>query len=284
MKRFYLILFSVVLALGWTISTNAINITVNVDNPEAVDIQVASASIGTVEASNQLTVNQNDRVEVVAKTGYRIMSGTNASGTPVGYVSTYDNSWSQYIYETNEGDVYNITTISDDAYRDGSCKIKVDAKDKVRIQRSYTYEVVDNLIDGEFVEVKFNKAQELPLMIQSTTGSPLYQVTLNGEKQAGSSTFSVTPTADTDEIVVEANYPDVDCNVKFVYVNEGTEEFITSVTANGTAVENYNATDGFTVKAGTSLAFSGNTTDYKFNSMKVGSETVSLFYGNYSTT
>ena len=73
-----------------------------------------------------------------------MMGGINASGTPVGNVSTYDNSWSQWISATNEGDVYNITTKTNEEYRDGSCRIKVDAKDKVRIQRSYTYEVVDN--------------------------------------------------------------------------------------------------------------------------------------------
>lgn len=284
MKRFYLILFSVVLAFSGILSANAISITVNVDNPEAVDIKVAYTSIGTVKATNELTVNEYDKVEVVAKTGYRMMGGTNASGTPVGNVSTYDNSWSQWISATNEGDVYNITTKTNEEYRDGSCRIKVDAKDKVRIQRSYTYEVVDNLVDGDFVEVKFNKSQELPLMIQSTTGSPLYQVTLNGQKIPGSSTFSVTPNADTDEIVVEANYPDKDCNVKFVYVNDETSDFITAVTANGTAVENYNAAEGFTVKAGTSLALTGNLSDYMFNSMTVGSETVSYFYGNYNTT
>ncbi len=96
MKRFYLILFSVVLAFSGILSANAISITINVDNPKAVDIKVAYVSIGTVAASNPLTVNQYDQVEVVAKTGYRIMGGTNASGTPVG--SVYGNSWSQCIY------------------------------------------------------------------------------------------------------------------------------------------------------------------------------------------
>ena len=133
MKRFYLILFSVVLAFSGILSANAISITVNVDNPEAVDIKVAYTSIGTVKATNELTVNEYDKVEVVAKTGYRIMGGTNASGTSVGNVSNYDNSWSQWIYATNEGDVYNITTKTNEEYRDGSCKIKVDAKGKAKI-------------------------------------------------------------------------------------------------------------------------------------------------------
>lgn len=283
MKRFYLILFSVVLAFSGILSANAISITVNVDNPEAVDIKVAYTSIGTVKATNVLTVNEYAQVEIIGNTGYRVMSVQNPSGDAVGYLYASSNAWYQNMYSSNEGDVYNVTTKTDAEYRDGSCKIKVDVKENVRVQLSNTYTTIDYLVDNEFVDVKFNKEQELPIVISSSTSNPLYKVTVNGTVQTSSSSYRITPTADTDEIVVESNYPDKDCKVNFVYANEGTSDFITSVTANGTAVKNYNAAEGFTVKAGTSLAFTGNTSDYKFNSMKIGEENVTYFNGNYNS-
>lgn len=283
MKRFYLILFSVVLALGGVISANAINITINVDHPENVDIQVNYASLTDVKESNQLNVEEYQSVYVYVKNDYRLIKVLNQNGTAEGYSYVSGNYWYKTIYSEDEGKTFNITTKSLEEYRDGSCKIIVDDKEKVRVQLSGTYTQITDLKDGEPVTVKFNKDQELPIIIGSATDKPLYQVTFNGVKQTASSSYNIYPTADTDEIVVKAKYPDVDCNVKFVYVNEGSEEFITSVTADGTPVENYNAAEGFTVKAGTVLYLYGNVSDYKFNSMKIGEENVTYFSGSYNT-
>ena len=136
MKRFYLILFSVVLAFSGILSANAISITINVDNPEAVDIKVAYTSIGTVKATNVLTVNEYAQVEIIGNTGYRVMSVQNTSGDAVGYLYASSNAWYQNMYSSNEGDVYNVTTKTDAEYRDGSCKIKVDVKENVRVQQA----------------------------------------------------------------------------------------------------------------------------------------------------
>lgn len=283
MRKFYLTLVSFFMTLVCSLTANAITVTVKVDNPEAVSISVNNTPISAVEQVNVLDVPEYSNVSIAGKDGYRIMGVTNVAGSPVGTLYASSNNWYQYIYPSNEGDEYLVSTVSNEEYRNASCTIQVDVAANVMVRRSNTGEVVGDLKDNEAVTVWYNSQQELPLEICSTNGNPLYQVLLNGEPvPARGSSYYVTP-ANGDKIVVESKFPDKDCNVKFVYVNEGTEGFVTGVFSDSNPVENYNAEEGFVVKAGTRLLFNANIADYKFNAMTVGSEQVYYFYGSYST-
>ena len=115
----------------------------------------------------------------------------------------------------------------------------------------------------------------MPLYISSTTGKSLYEVKQNGVKVEGSS-IRVSP-AKGDEIVITSQYPDKDCQITFD-LPEGCEDFFTSVKAEDREMGS-KYYEGFTMKAGENLYLTGNLTDYKFNSMTIGSETINYFNG-----
>ncbi len=281
MKKFYKYVMAAVVALCAQ-SASAIKVTLNVDNPDAVTVSVNGEN-KTVGSSNEFDVEASSSIYVNGKEGYRIMSCTNAAGTPAGTLYASANMWYNYIYPVNEGDVYNLTTISADAFRDTKCTILVDDASAVEVTRSNTYEKVDNLVSGQAVEVAFNKEQELPLMLMATNGRPFYSVTVNG-KAVEATTYCNLEPENGDQIVVTTQYPDKDCHVTFQYTNPGTEAFITSVQVDYQEVANFN--EGFTVKAGQQLVIYGNTIDYQFNNMRVGGETVTYMssYSPYACT
>lgn len=273
MRKFYLFFMTAVMMMVGVLSANAIKITLKVDRPEAVVIKVNYAPIeGEVKDVNELDVAEYAYVEVAAKDGYKVKGVTDGDGNAVGNLYS---TWSITIYPSNEGDVYNVATQTMEEYRDCSCFITVDVADNVTVQRNGTWTYVDNLKNGERVEVFFNQAEELPLYISSTTGKSLYEVKQNGVKVEGSS-IRVSP-AKGDEIVITSQYPDKDCQITFD-LPEGCEDFFTSVKAEDREMGS-KYYEGFTMKAGENLYLTGNLTDYKFNSMTIGSETINYFNG-----
>ena len=277
MRKFYLFFMTAVMMMVGVLSANAIKITLKVDRPEAVVIKVNYVPMeGEVKAVNDLDVAEYTYIEVAAKDGFKVKGVTDDAGNSVGYMYS---TWGTNIYPSNEGAVYNVATQTMEEYRDCSCFITVDVADNVRIQRSGTYTYVDNLKDGEKVEVFFNQAEELPLNINSTTGKPLYEVTLNGKKVEGYY-INVSP-KQGDEIVITSQYPDKDCQITFE-LPEGCEDFFTSVMAEDREIGS-KYYEGFTMKAGENLYLTGNTTDYKFNSMSIGGEPIYYFYGRTQT-
>lgn len=277
MRKFYLFFMTAVMMMAGVLSANAINITLKVDNPGAVIINVNYAPIeGEVQAVNELDVAEYAYIEVAAKDGYKVKGVTDDAGNSVGYLYS---TWTTSIYSSNEGAVYNVATQTMEEYRDCSCFITVDVAANVTVQRNGTWTYVDNLKDGKPVEVFFNQAEELPLNISSTTGKPLYEVTLNGKKVEGSY-ISVSP-AKGDNIVIISQYPDKDCKITFE-IPEGCEDFFTSVKAENREIGSQYY-EGFTMKAGENLYLTGNLTDYKFSSMRIGGEPIYYFYGSTQT-
>lgn len=76
--------------------------------------------------------------------------------------------------------------------------------------------------------------------------------------------------ANGDVIDIQANYPDIDCAVKFNINAEGVG-FIKSVTVNGNEVTNY-LDNNFTVKCGSTISIMSNSENYKLESFKVNGE------------
>ena len=277
MKKLYYFLMTLVMTMVCSLQANAIKVTIKVDHPEAVTIKANNAPIeDSVRTENILDVAEYTRLEVVANNGYKLKSVTDSAGYAVGYI--YNSSWSNYIYANNADDVYKVETITMKDYRDASCFITVDQASAVSVRRSGTYEEVTNLIDGDTVEVFYNSQEELPLIINS--GKPLYEVTLDGTKVPGSTSFNVSPTQG-QHINIVSQFPDKDCPITFEFTN-GDKDFFTSVLVDSTEVgpEYYK---GFTMKAGQELRLTGDLNAYKFNSMTVGSEQVYYMYGYYST-
>lgn len=281
MKKIYFAILTALLMLV-SVSASAINVVLNIDNPDnvAVKVNYGAPLENLVAGDNTLSVDEYQSISVSAKNGVLITSARkslNGSDEEV-YVSNMTEC-NVYVSSYDAGAKYTVTTARADELRDGSCTIIVDDPSNVSVQRSGTYTYVD-LNAGDNV-VKFITDKELPLTIAPKNyGSSLYQVKVNDEVVAAQgNSWRISP-ANGDKIEIFANFPDIDIPVKFVYATEEAKGFISGVTVDGTPVDNYND-DNFTVKAGRTIAVSGNTNDYSLAYFKVnGSST--YFYSSYS--
>lgn len=281
MKKIYSAILTALLMLVY-VSAGAVDVVLNIDNPDNVIVKVnyGSPLDNLVAGDNPLTVDEYQSVSISAKEGALISSAVkslNGSDEEI-YVSNMTEC-NVYVSSYDAGAKYTVTTAIADELRDGSCTIVVDDPTNVAVQRSGTYTYV-NLNAGDN-EVKFITDKELPLTISAKNyGTMLYQVKLNDEiVDPQGSSWRISP-ADGDKIEVIANFPDIDVPVRFSYATEEAKGFISGVTVDGTPVDNYND-DNFTVKAGHTIAVSGNTNDYSLSYFKVNGNTV-YFYGSYS--
>lgn len=284
MRNLYSLFFTALLSCI-SIAANAINITVNVDDPSRVSVTTSYSStpLELVAGDNAVSVDEYTQIYVRAKENVFINEVVRSKD---GEDDKKQDQYSMtevyfYVYSTDEGAKYTVSSANADDLRDGSCTIWVDDPTNVRVQRSGTYTDVD-IVAGE-TTVKYIKDKELPLMIGAKNyGTELYQVKVNDEVVSPQgSMWYVTP-ADGAKVEIFANFPDEDVAVEFKYASEEAKGFITGVTVNGETVENYNDAD-FKVKVGSQISISGNITDYKLNSFKVnGNEP--YFYSPYSFT
>lgn len=262
--------------LAVSFSTNAATITLNVDDPSRVEVQVQYEPV-TLEAGvdTQFEIEDYTSIYIVAKDGNFLKSVTRRGSYAeqvynMSSCSLYCNTASDY-----EGVVWDIVSCNADDARDAEVIVIADEGANISCQRSNTYSYV-TLADGEN-KVKFMSQDEIPLTFSHNTyDKTLYQVTHNNVAvEPQGSYFYVSP-QDGDTIKVTSNFPDVDVPVKFTY-GEGAEGFITSVTVDGTSVTNYND-DNFTVKLGSKIVIRGNTSDYKFDSLVINGETYTNSY------
>lgn len=170
-----------------------------------------------------------------------------------------------------------IKTATLDEMRTASCTVTVDDPSKVTLRLSRTFTTVQ-LKSGEN-EVKFIPGTESTFTISpQSQETPLYKVTHNSvAAEADWGSYTLKNVANGDVIDIQANYPDIDCAVKFNVNAEGVG-FIKSVTVNGNEVTNY-LDDNFTVKCGSNISITRNSEDYKLESFKVnGEDKTSDFY------
>lgn len=280
MVKFYKSFLALMLSIV-AIAANAVNITINVDDPERVKVSVAYEEKSVVAGANTFSVDEYTQVAIEAKAGAMIQSVTRTSDGGTEYVSNMNNC-SLYVSSYNEGETWTVVSGLEADIRTGVCRVTVDDASKVRMQRSGTYSEV-TLSDG-LNEVRYIPGTETQLMIASAIyGTPLYKVTHNGtEKESQYGTWYIDLTGE-DEIEIQANYPDVDFPVHFTYADEESKGFITGVTVDAAQVDNYNDAD-FSVKAGSAITISGNTADYALDELTVNGTPVTYFYGSHTFT
>lgn len=286
MKKIYSFLFTALLSVI-AFTANATNITLNVDDPSRVKIEInGTEKEDIVQGDNQIEVTgsygyDGGSVTIRAKDGAFITKVTRQLTQTDESVSNMTSCYF-YVSSSNEGETWTVTSANADDLRDGSCKIYVDDASKVRVQRSYTYTDVA-LTGGDWNEVRYIKASELPLTIGSTDYStPLYQVTVNGEpvKPEGSA-WRISP-EDNDEVRITANFPEESVPVKFTYIDDEAKGFITSVQVDNVDVTDYND-DGFQVLLGKKIRINGDMQNYKLNQFTVNGANTN-FYGYYEFT
>ncbi len=271
MRKIYSFVLAFVACILATNINAAISITINIDDISRVKVLQDYQEVSGLVTGNNVISSENEYtyVEIHPKSGdfglTSVVQIDKEGKTEERYISYGVCAFQVSSY--NDGFTYKVTSFSYEALRTASCKIYVDNASKVTVQRNNYSDIA--LTDGLNI-VKFiadGDNAETPFSISSN--SSLYKVKLNGEEKSASyGYYSVSP-ANGDSITILANYPDVDVPVHFIAGNEASKGFITEVTVDGEAVTNW-GDDNFTVKLGSTVGYKGNQSDYKFDSLFVG--------------
>lgn len=266
MKKFYLFLIMLLSVIAPQ-AADAFSITINVDDASRLNVFLNGYK-DLVNGDNVFEVNDGDYLSITTQKNAGIVSVFN------GDKAVKFDSYSSFSLKLTESEYAGaklvIKTATLDEMRTASCKVTVDDPSKVTLRLSRTFTTVQ-LKSGEN-EVKFIPGTESTFTISPESyKTPLYKVTHNSvAAEADWGSYTLKNVADGDVIDIQANYPDIDCAVKFNVNAEGVG-FIKSVTVNGNEVTNY-LDDNFTVKCGSNISITRNSEDYKLESFKVNGE------------
>lgn len=273
MKKFYLFLIMLLSVIAPQ-AADAFSITLNVDDASRINVFL-NGTKDVVNGDNVFEVKDGDYLSVTTQNNAGLVSVFN--GDKAVKLDSYSSFRLKLTESEYAGAKFIVKTATLDEMRTASCKVTVDDPSKVTLRLSRTFTTVQ-LKSGEN-EVKFIPGTESTFTISPQSyDTPLYKVTRNSvaaEAEYGS--YTLKNVAEGDVIDIQANYPDIDCAVKFNVNAEGVG-FIKSVTVNGNEVTNY-LDDNFTVKCGSTISITRNSEDYKLESFKVnGEDKTSDFY------
>ena len=273
MKKFYLFLIMLLSVIAPQ-AADAFSITLNVDDASRINVFLNGYK-DVVNGDNVFEVKDGDYLSITTQNNAGLVSVMN--GDKAVKLDSYSSFNLKLTESEYAGAKLIIKTATLDEMRTASCKVTVDDPSKVTLRLSRTFTTVQ-LKSGEN-EVKFIPGTESTFTISPQSyDTPLYKVTRNSvaaEAEYGS--YTLKNVAEGDVIDIQANYPDIDCAVKFNVNAEGVG-FIKSVTVNGNEVTNY-LDDNFTVKCGSTISITRNSEDYKLESFKVnGEDKASDFY------
>lgn len=266
MKEFYLFLIMLLSVIAPQ-AADAFSITLNVDDASRINVFLNGYQ-DLVNGDNVFEVKDGDYLSITTQNNAGLVSVMN--GDKAVKLDSYSSFKLKLTESEYAGAKLIIKTATLDEMRTASCKVTVDDPSKVTLRLSRTFTTVQ-LKSGEN-EVKFIPGTESTFTISPQSyDTPLYKVTRNSvaaEAEWGS--YTLKNVAEGDVIDIQANYPDIDCAVKFNVNAEGVG-FIKSVTVNGNEVTNY-LDDNFTVKCGSHISITRNSEDYKLESFKVNGE------------
>lgn len=266
MKKFYLFLIMLLSVIAPQ-AADAFSITLNVDDASRINVFLNGYQ-DLVNGDNVFEVKDGDYLSITTQNNAGLVSVMN--GDKAVKLDSYSSFNLKLTESEYAGAKLMIKTATLDEMRTASCKVTVDDPSKVTLRLSRTFTTVQ-LKSGEN-EVKFIPGTESTFTISPQSyDTPLYKVTRNSvaaEAEWGS--YTLKNVAEGDVIDIQANYPDIDCAVKFNVNAEGVG-FIKSVTVNGNEVTNY-LDDNFTVKCGSHISITRNSEDYKLESFKVNGE------------
>ena len=266
MKKFYLFLIMLLSVIAPQ-AADAFSITLNVDDASRINVFLNGYK-DVVNGDNVFEVKDGDYLSITTQNNAGLVSVMN--GDKAVKLDSYSSFKLKLTESEYAGAKLIIKTATLDEMRTASCKVTVDDPSKVTLRLSRTFTTVQ-LKSGEN-EVKFIPGTESTFTISPQSyDTPLYKGTRNSvaaEAEWGS--YTLKNVAEGDVIDIQANYPDIDCAVKFNVNAEGVG-FIKSVTVNGNEVTNY-LDDNFTVKCGSTISITRNSEDYKLESFKVNGE------------
>jgi hypothetical protein len=278
-------LFSIVAALAAGIASMSavnFNVHVNADNVATYhyyDYDTYQSYSGDLNAGdNNLELPEGIYLYVNPADGCVLISGEPANEE----ADYYYYKGSSYVYvsidDDCEGETFNVVCSTYAEASDASLTVNVDNGEGVEFRMGGSNRYV-TLTDGANTVPFISSLETYASIGTPTYGLSLYSLKVNGESVTPSTYGNTVNLSDGMVIDIEANYPDVSKQVTF-NIAEGAEGFITSVKVNDVEIADFE--NGFEAKVGSTIAITANTTDYKYESITIGGEKLSSFYGSTS--
>lgn len=228
MKRIYLVivaLFATIVAMTAS-AQEEISITLVIDNPDAVTVNISSQKQEIVAGNNVFTFGLYTQLEVRPNSNYAITSITDKDGN---VVSLNDYYLSKYFYSTDDnGQIYTVST--KELNRICSFVLVVRDADKVKATFSGSGEVLP-LVSGSGT-FAFDPEIERELILTSTSTKKIFQITVNDEPITVEWTNRIN-LSEGLTIVVDTEYPDMPCNITIQLPELIDYSCIQSVTVDG---------------------------------------------------
>ena len=229
MKKVYsliLALFAVFTALTAS-AQDQISITLVIDNPDAVTVTISNQTQEIVAGSNDFTFGLYTSVEFHPNENFAITSVTDKDGLTL---SLYGGYFSKYFYSVNDsGQVYTVAT--KDLSQSRTAQFTLVADDPSLINASLSGSGAElSLVEGSQT-IAFDPELDPELYLNSTGQKKLYAITVNDEPFAVDWSNTI-PLADGLTVNVQADYPDMPCNITLSFPEGIGTECIANVAIN----------------------------------------------------
>jgi hypothetical protein len=283
MKKFLLLtLLALVSAILPPLASAAIY-NVDIDDVTRVELDIDGTPVANL-------VNGVNAIDMGSSRYLRVMANEGVVFTEVTLVDSYFNeetSWMdridieggrQYIDLSTsfpEDESFRIRTSGASDLRTASCTVTVDDPSRVRLVRKNSDEAIA-LQAGAATAVKFDPTNENELILTPEGDKPLYKVMRNDEEVVSGGYSYIIPVADGDRIEIMANYPDVDCSLKFVFADENAVDFIKAIDIDGKPLYDFTA-ENLSVKLGAGLSITGDTDKYEVTEFTINGASLSFF-------
>ena len=274
MRKFYYLFLTMLLGMvGMTANAAPINVTVKVDKPENVKVQLNWEDQTLSDGQIQLTVEESygsyQCIYIIPNTGVYAKIEKNLNGERTLLTSNY-------IYPTasDDGAEYSVTTATE-TDRTGQCTINIDEPGTV------SYELSTNYSRGTLSEstnvINYIPGFDVISFMPVTYGNIIYSAKSNDvllEKNQYDY-FTKSLDGDSTQIVIQYSAPaDAKQKVTISYVDESKADgFITKVLVNDEEIskELYLSKSGFEVAWGAVVMIYGDVSNYKVanNTIKI---------------
>lgn len=281
MKKLYSFLMMAVMAVVMSFTAKAASVTINVDDPSRVSVQIDYEEKTLVAGDNtfELTVNSYTAVSIGPKEGALLKMVVNAAGTPESIYSGWCN-FGEYPSSDDYTQKYIVTTISIAESRTATCKITVDNAANIGgLYMSSTDERV-TLVDGEN-EVKFIPDMESPFNLSAPYDKTFYKVTVDGNEVAEEYGSWYLYVKDGSVVDIKTEFPDEEVTVNVAFASEESKGALTAVNVEGETVTP-DADGNIKVKLGKKVTLLFDNVNYAIDSFTINGEEPSDWYSLYS--
>lgn len=275
---FAALLFGVMTAVAGDVSfhlvvNNASQLNAHFSYYDSQTYQMVEIPVELVDGDNLLSTPATRSLYLSAKDGCFLTSVTKLSNGETTYISN-KTSTQIYIIDSMEGETFTAVTKSAAESRTASVTVNIDSPEKVNMMR---YQISGYEFFSEPTTiVNYDPTDELPLQFGLRTGATIYKVTTSaGTVSESYGRWAVTP-EDGATIDIQVEYPDVDVTYTLTSNIEGYD-FI-RVRAGSPLADVDVTTGSFTVKAGTQVEYTFNTTKYQITGFNRNGTPLNAYY------